>query len=393
MKILVFSDIHIHPYRMFAAFSEGDNSRRLEILRRLEAIVNRANTGNFDCLVCAGDFFHEKLKIDVVSVSKAKKILVTLTKPLVMVSGTHDITFSGHSALSAIATSPSYDARRVIELQTERPDIVFDGNFIMQGKDGVRVLFVCIPSSPPSSVMSVVEQRFQLLRDRYDDLLASHKIVLLVHNEICGLGFGSIKSTPETGLDLARLSEMCDLVIAGHYHVPFTDSDLSKAFSLSGRVLIPGAAIPHSFADPSEYVQGGSIWEIDVDEEITIKRVTFDSPQFITVKASTIRNEDVGFREDCYYRIIADEPAFDAPENVRYVVVPQKRRSEIIRDAPGVIWQDRERLLEQFVSHSVETLKICDSRKLLAISIAKAVLDIGDIDLLKKKIDSLVGGE
>jgi len=331
MRIVVFSDLHVHPFRMFATFKEGDNSRRLEILRRLERIVELANHPSVDCLVFSGDFFEERGKVDVVSLARAKEILAKLKKPFIACSGNHDLTRSGYSALSAFR-------ELVGDFKTENRRFFLDEVVKLKDSQGETWGFFCLPYREDALVQEWLEESMK-------NVEFDAPFVLVAHGNVKGEEFG-LPFWIKNGFDPHFLMANFAFSVVGHYHMPF----------LMNNVLIPGAAIPHNFGDECG---GGSAWRVDlrvVEVEGVrsvahkVSRVYFKHPAFITVRD---RADEVEFNDKDYYRIFPDALPAEMPENVRFVVA--KSAKEVNVDPSSLFLLDSPKeLIDKYVKRTVD---------------------------------------
>ena len=64
MKILIFSDIHIHPHKKSA-------ERLNHCLEALDWAFDTAKSKGIDKIIFLGDLFHDRQKIDVLAYQKA----------------------------------------------------------------------------------------------------------------------------------------------------------------------------------------------------------------------------------------------------------------------------------------------------------------------------------
>lgn len=296
MRFLAFADLHLHAYRSFADYAQGDNSRRVEILKRLDEIVVEINKPKYDFGVFAGDFFHERLHVDVVSVAEAKKILAKLQKPLIMCSGTHDRTYSGHSSLSVF--------QDIFESEDEGR-LVIDDVWNLPGRSNEGLLWA-VPHMGLAMQMASIRAH------------ACKPGILVTHGDVKGMRYGGV--TCEEGLDLDELANLYSLVVLGHIHNPGDPSGLARP-----NVLIPGACIPHSFGD----IGPGRVCDVTLAFDRQKKKMglkvgilPFLHPKFVTHDVRGVGGSSVTLNLEDYHRLILkrDDSPMIIPPAARFVI-------------------------------------------------------------------------
>lgn len=98
MRVLLFTDVHIHTWSGFGGVSAcGRNNRSQAVLDALDAVAEVSIEA--DRVVCLGDFFHHRLFMDWDIVVAAKRHLDRIRVPLYLIVGNHDIIKGGSSSL------------------------------------------------------------------------------------------------------------------------------------------------------------------------------------------------------------------------------------------------------------------------------------------------------
>jgi len=395
MKFLVFSDLHLHPYRMFASYASGDNSRREEILIRLRDIIEKANAGPYDAILMAGDFFHEKLKVDVVSVAKSKALVATSKKPIIACSGTHDITFSGHSSLSVFSTDERSEERSgsVRRLDVSNPNyrglFVFDESVLLT-KYNEACLVVAVPSVSSSGQMQAIESALSEALKEALKIVGKRQIrkVLLTHADVIGTSYG--RHIVDVGIDADILAEMFDVAIIGHIHHPYESS--SRGFVL----LQPGAAIPHSFSDEGTDIGGGNVWEVRLSSSgIYTSQIHFHHPAFRTIRLGSEASPEELDPAD-YYRIISPDRSARFPA-LRHIMIYTEPLQDFVPRTEAKVRDSISDLIETYLEFAcrIDPQLKADRdwlRKLHTIGEAIAT-HYGDPDLLCDKLEEVFGNE
>lgn len=354
IRALVFSDLHLHPYRMFANFMHGDNSRRLEILQRLGVIVTKACESKYDCLLFAGDFFHERLKVDVVSLSEAKKIIGGFSKPFIGCSGTHDRTYSGHSSLEAISDRKGREGTAGDEyvcIDGTRTLFDLSNNFAWE-IDAVPYMF------DYGRQMEAIRLRRQQLPGAIpggETKFWQHRRILLTHGDVVGYRYGS--HVVEHGLNVEEIAELYDFSIIGHIHNP-------PEFTVDNRVLFPGACIPHTFGD----VGGGRMWDVTFKEDgnHTVELMRFESPEFVTRAFShplegNIIDVEGEMTTRNYYRfqvpagcLVSPGTAISAPFMVQHIGIEEDEEAQTPTHLLGAETVEPIRLVSDYVDYVLD---------------------------------------
>lgn len=309
MRAFIFSDLHLHPYRQFTSLEGGMNSRREEILERLKEIVSIINRPEYDVGLFAGDFFHERLYVDVVSVAKAKEVLGPLTKPLLMCSGTHDRTYSGHTSLRVFT---SLNPR----LSKSETLIHVD-----------EVVEYPVRGESPWTFVAVPHMRMDKQMEAIREYGRKPRSVLITHGDILGASYGG--HVVEEGLDLDVLSELYTFVVIGHSH------NGGGPVSAYRNILVPGACIPHGFGDADL----GRAWDISLIQPshkpviIGSTPITWEFPQFLTEDISGIGVGRVQLSPRHYYRLILnpDDKPDIRPLDARYILSYSRRETPFER--------------------------------------------------------------
>jgi len=307
LRFIAFSDLHLHPFRAFASYGERGNSRRLEIAERLRNIVDIANMDKYDAVVFAGDFFHERGKVNVTSMTMAKDILGKLKKPFIACSGTHDLTPGGHSSMTAFkelaATLKTMQGRnRVATFHLDETVTLFDSAM-------TQWTFVCVPDPLDYS------EHYRRIVGAHLLATSNHRtnLILVTHGFVSGEPWGGASWMP-TALDPTELNRLFAFSVVGHYHKP----------AYENRILVPGAAIPHHFGD--EEAGGGAVWDVSIEHDskediyrASCTPISFTHPQFRTVRLAS--GEEFDGTSSDYYRIFTNDPDFVLPEGIKGIVI------------------------------------------------------------------------
>jgi DNA repair exonuclease SbcCD nuclease subunit len=272
---------------MFAEHSSGENSRRAEILSRVDSIISLTQDGTYDAVLFGGDFYHERGKIDTVSLVYSKEIMKKLhpATKFIACSGTHDLARDGKSALAAF-------------VEENAPKRFFIDEPCLLGRGSTVVAVVAVPDPV------IYEEHEVRIREALGQVKVDFPKILLSHGFVVGSREFEAEPWMSKGVSQSFLRENFILSILGHLHQPI----LSQ--SDRGIILIPGAVIPHNFGDDCG---GGSYYDVEVSgKEVLVRRHAFAHPQFLTVD-DTFHSFD---RED-YYRVRTSDKNYALPEGIR----------------------------------------------------------------------------
>jgi DNA repair exonuclease SbcCD nuclease subunit len=182
MKILVYSDLHLHNHRGLLYNSEI----ALDILSKIK---NYCSKNNIDKVVCAGDFFHTKARAYAPHVVQALLRLKDFNKNNIeqfMLVGNHDM------------ATPNNSMNSILFVFSDYVKVVPDYYFI--DVESTRIHFL--------SYTNEAFDNFILAEDK--------KNVLITHIDIIGFTMSNgFRAT--NGFKLSDLKDF-DLVISGHYH-------------------------------------------------------------------------------------------------------------------------------------------------------------------------------
>jgi len=314
MKILIWSDLHAHPYQEFSTFVEDKsvyksgvvNSRLLDIIKVIREIRVSAKRNNVELVVFGGDLYQAKNNVDslVIRLITAELVELAVEFPLVMVSGNHDYRLWGiEPALLQLLTD--IDATESVVLYEKECWNTFrsgEDNHRYEG-DGQNFYIV-----PYSRKLSGLNERIEALEtDPKQD-------IFLGHQDMLGTHYGGFEVT--RGLDPDVLSKKFRWSFIGHNHDPF---------KLNGNVVSVGAPLQHNFGD--KLSQRGW-WLLDtVADKVEFIENTF-SPSFQdkTVK----KGEAVGFEDSKnFYRIkVLDSKAPEGLNRIRWKQVSYETSTE-----------------------------------------------------------------
>jgi DNA repair exonuclease SbcCD nuclease subunit len=114
-KVLIFSDIHIHPHKR-------RNERLEDCLSVLQWVFDQAKSNGVKSILFGGDLFHDRQKIDVYTYQRTfevlKKNLSTNDFELYVLLGNHDMWFNEDTSISSVTPLGSLPNMYIIDKPT-----------------------------------------------------------------------------------------------------------------------------------------------------------------------------------------------------------------------------------------------------------------------------------
>ena len=350
MKVLLFTDQHIHDWRSFGINKETGLSRRLhDQLKVNDQIVNIAQEEKPGVIVCGGDVYHSRVNIPVVAMNFVDRFFIQLKKIALvyLVRGNHDLVSDSdykthYDALAPIAATP-------------QKEVVCDG---------VKFRFV----------------------DYYEDVSADDikgYDVVVLHKQPSMIGKDGFKFE---GLDHRKLAKNNRFVFFGHYHTKTIFG------GKNANCVVMGSVMPLTFGDSGEH----GVWILDTSTwELVFKKL--DYPEFITVDTPDEVQDD-----DNYYRVLHAIKNSDR-DNVVNVIVPEYFEERITSLdfntilAEWVKIQDKDDSYIQLLNSVIGTQQVETEKDLFKGRILNVVIEdfmsIGKIDLDIQNGFTLVTGQ
>ena len=277
-KLLIWSDLHAHPYREFSYYmDQGLNSRFNDCLQCLSAIQTSFLKNECNEMVFLGDIYHLK---DGVSSTVIRWITEWLHGwaedwPITFVCGNHDYTMWNKSpAMVQLLEHLGGNMVTVSNGFVERDSFDF---YIEDYTRAVDDLNACLPT-----------------------LKLDRKTIFLAHQDLIGSQYGGIIN--QRGLDPDFLSKKFAWSFVGHYH---------KSEAVRENVISCGAPLPHNFSD----MHGDRGWWILDTETNELKFCKNDfSPQFKEIILE--KDQRIDFDDDKNFYRIKVRGTGDRPEGL-----------------------------------------------------------------------------
>lgn len=337
MKILIFSDIHIHPHKK--------SSERLDhCLQVLDWVFEVAETRNIRNIVFLGDLFHDRQRIDVLTYQKTFEVMERRLSErdldLRLLLGNHDLWHNDRLDVSSVNPLRSIKGITVVD----KPCV----QEISDGSEDVYFAFLPYTHDPIDDIHNLEKEWKATARKEDKKILGAH---LSVDGALWNTRFNTAAEVAvEHDGDMVRVGpeifKRWDRVFLGHYHA---------AQKLDDSVEYVGSPLQLSFGEAFQ------------DKNIIVYDTHEDSCEYIKNEFSPL------------HFIISEDEIDKYPLEGNFVRVE-------VEDISSKAMSDmRQTLVENF---KVSTLEIKQSRKREEheISDAKSILQKED-EMLQRYID------
>jgi len=270
MKIMLFSDLHLHTFKTFGVDKETLLSKRLvDQINVLDQIAKIAKDEKLSLIVNGGDTFHLRGMIPVEVINVANNFYDSLqnSSDVANVRGNHDL-------VSDSEYKDIYDAVRHLKTRLAARQGVVEVN-------GLRLRLV------------------DYCEDIKDGEIKGYDVVVL-HKQPTIVNESGYKFE---GLNWKTLAKDNKFVFFGHYH---------KTQQLADNCFIMGSAMQLEFGDEREH----GVYILDTEMN-GVRFIKLDYPQFITVDDANEVKDDGN-----YYRVLNATKKIDK-QNVISIVTPR----------------------------------------------------------------------
>jgi DNA repair exonuclease SbcCD nuclease subunit len=288
-KILLFSDIHSHPFKAYATINaEGMNSRLADAISCINQIYEYAVANDADVVLFGGDMFHVRKHINVTAFNA---VYVGMSQfsvskiPVLLIPGNHDqCDKEGHD-------HSIYAFRTFLEV-ADKP-----GWYELRGKSGKLYDICAIPYCDD------VEMIHGLVNGRPRTL---HTTLLLGHLGVQGAKVGAdfVYTNPRDPTVVDLNCSYFDACFLGHYH---------EHQQLAPNCWYIGAPLQHTWGDTGQ--QRGFL-EYDTDTG-AIQKILLQSPKFVLLSDHDAQLALAGHHtfpdgRDGFVRVVSDRSWLDA---------------------------------------------------------------------------------
>jgi DNA repair exonuclease SbcCD nuclease subunit len=245
MKVLIFSDLHLHNWNYGSTIVDGMNSRLRDQARVLDQIAMYCEHNEVDHIVFGGDLFHTHGKIDAgvlkVAYEGIDRILEKSNVGMDILVGNHD-TADKSMAVHSLHWLKSFAQVKVVDTMTHDD------------------LFSYLPYTEDKAV---IEKFFQ-----------DANPICFLHQGIAGVPMGSGFLINEA-FSLDMVPDYVDQVFTGHYHKHGNPSD---------KVTVPGSTLQLTWADEGDK-RGFLIYDTNTG---AIEHIESVAPKFVTVDFNNV---------------------------------------------------------------------------------------------------------
>ena len=192
MKFLLYADNHYSKQSSILRSRGVKYSTRLENqIASINWVESTATQHGCDAIICLGDFF-DRPQLDAEELSALRDIDWSPENNRLFLVGNHELGISVHD----------YNSTNLFSLMG---GVVYDKPFCF------AVGSTCVCMLP-----YILEENRLSLKEYLVIPQGCTRVVVLSHNDICGISYGGYES--KTGFSLAEISACCDLYINGHLH-------------------------------------------------------------------------------------------------------------------------------------------------------------------------------
>lgn len=341
MKLLIFSDIHIHPHKK--------STERLEdCIRVLDWVFDCAISRKINNIIFLGDLFHDRQKIDVLTYQKTfevlEKYLCNNDLNLFLLLGNHDLWHYQKLDISSVNPLRKLPGIKVIN----KPSVLeISNNF--------HFAFLPYTHNPIEDLLEIEKEWNVKINNGQKRILGGH---ISVDGALWNVKYKTTADvTVEHDGDMVRVGpdifKSWDKVFLGHYHAEQKLNDV---------VEYVGSPLQLSFG---EAFQTKHIIEFDSDNfQSNYIENTF-SPKHFIIKEDEIEKYSL---EGNFVRLEVDDIANRQMNEVRQNLIEkskvssleikqiQKKEDHIISDAKSILYKENE-MLEKYVEQaSIESL-------------------------------------
>jgi DNA repair exonuclease SbcCD nuclease subunit len=339
MKILIFSDLHIHPHKK-------SNDRLDHCIEALDWVFKTAIERKIKNIVFLGDLFHDRQKIDVLTYQRTfevlEKHLCNNDLNLVLLLGNHDLWH--YQKLDVSSVNPLRKLPGIKIINNPSVEEISDGT--------EDFFFGFLPyTHNPIEDLKVIEKEWKEKAPKdQTKVLGGH---ISVDGAVWNVKYKTMSEvTIEHDGDMVRVGsdifKKWDRVFLGHYHAEQ---------KLDEKVEYVGSPLQLSFGESfqSKHVV---VFDTNTDEREYVEN-TF-SPKHYILKEHEIEDHDL---EGHFVRLEVEDMASRQMSDIRQKLVEnskvstleikqiQRREEHIITDATAILHKEEE-MLEKYVEQA-----------------------------------------
>lgn len=334
MKILIFSDIHIHPHKK--------STERLEdCIKVLDWVFQEAINRKIKNIIFLGDLFHDRQKIDVLTYQKTfeifEKYLCNHSLNVFLLLGNHDLWHYQKLDISSVNPLRKLPGIRVI---SEPGVCEIDENFYFA--------FLPYTHNPIEDVLEIEKEWKSIAPKEQKKILGGH---ISVDGAFWNVKYKTVSDvTIEHDGDMIKVGpdifKKWDKVFLGHYHA---EQKLDEV------VEYVGSPLQLSFG---EAFQNKHIIQFDSDTFRSEYIENTFSPKHFIIKENELKDYDLNGH---FVRLEVEDISSREINDVRQELVEkvssleikqiQKKEDHIIDDAKAILYKEDE-MIEKYVEQA-----------------------------------------
>jgi DNA repair exonuclease SbcCD nuclease subunit len=338
MKIIIFSDIHIHPHKKSA-------ERLDHCIQTLDWTFRTALEKKIKNIVFLGDLFHDRQKIDVLTYQKTFEIfeehLCGNELNLTLLLGNHDLWH--YQKLDVSSVNPLRNLPGVRIVNSPSVEVLSDKE--------EKFFFAMLPyTHNPIEDLKKIDQEWNSKNPKNQKILGGH---VSVDGAIWNVRYNTTSDVAiEHDGDMVRVGpeifDSWDRVFLGHYHA---------AQKLNEKVEYVGSPLQLSFGEAFQD-KHLIIYDTESDEKEYVKN-TF-SPKHYILNEDEISDHEL---EGQFVRLevsdLADKQMSDIRQRLTEgskvatleIKQSQKKEDHMIKDAKAILYKEEE-MLERYVEQA-----------------------------------------
>lgn len=351
-KVVLFSDLHAHPFKPYATIlPNGMNSRLENAVSCIAQIVQYCKQEKVDLVLFGGDLFHVRRNISVPAFNAVYEAMSGFAEagiPVVLIHGNHD-------QADKHGNDHSIHALRTFLTVVDEPGWVT----ITGGESKTRYDVLAVPYTEN------VDQLKEVLGTRGPDN-PENPTILLGHLGVQGARVGAdfVYSNPHDPVVDTFDGGRFDIGFLGHFH---------EHQQLNDRLWYIGAALHHNWGDKNTQ-RGFLVLETDT---LTFEQVPLSAPRFVELEIHGTRTKNIPDLDGDFVRVVSKRAwSKDRQDRVKEMwgcasleVVPPRGQASTTKEAriefrAGASFED---MVRQYVESGLPKLDGLDESYLIQI--------------------------
>jgi DNA repair exonuclease SbcCD nuclease subunit len=362
MKILIFSDVHIHPHKR-------STDRLDDCVRVLDWVFNSAKENGIKNIVFLGDLFHDRQKIDVLTYQRTFEVMeknLDGNTNLFLLLGNHDIWHNEKTDVSSVNPLRNMPGVRVIG----KPSV----HEISEEGEKFHFAFLPYTHNPIEDLKDIESEWDRLCKTDQAKVLGGH---ISVDGAFLNTRYNTVADvTIEHDGDMVKVGpgifESWDRVFLGHYHAEQ---------KLNDKVEYVGSPLQLSFG---EAFQKKHIIVLET-KDLSVKYIENDfSPKHFIIGQNDIDSYDL---DGSFVRLEVDDIASTEMIEIRDKLISEskvstleikqtpKKEDHTISDATAIL-QKEEEMIQKYVDQVASE----ELDKNLLVKIGTEICSMGDAE-------------